>query len=63
MCVRKTSSDIKEKFSDVPWGEIIALRNRLVHEYWGINYKKLLEICKHEVPKLKVKVQEILAAI
>ncbi len=31
------SSEIKSKFPDIPWKEMIDMRNFLVHEYFDIN--------------------------
>ena len=32
------SSDCQLKYPDIPWKDMIGMRNRLVHAYFGINY-------------------------
>lgn len=32
--------------------EIIALRNRLIHEYMGVNYNIVVDVLTSEVPRL-----------
>jgi uncharacterized protein with HEPN domain len=33
------STDVKDKFPDMPWQQPIRLRNRIVHGYWSIDLK------------------------
>ena len=35
---KKIPADIKEQWSDVPWRNIAGMRDRLIHDYIGINY-------------------------
>lgn len=33
------SDEIKIKNPDIPWFQMDGIRNRIAHEYFGINYK------------------------
>ena len=33
----KIPKDVQMRYSDVPWDEIIGMRNRLVHEYFEVD--------------------------
>ena len=50
---------IKEKHSDIPWKKIIGLRNRVAHEYFGIDLKLVWKIVNEELPILKTQVQKL----
>ena len=40
--------EIKEKYPNIPWEEMYRLRNRISHEYFGIDYEILWDIAtKH----------------
>ena len=41
---------IKEKYSNVPWEEMYRLRNRITHEYFGIDYEIIWDIATNELP-------------
>jgi uncharacterized protein with HEPN domain len=36
---KNLSIKIKNKYSNVPWEEMYRLRNRISHEYFGIDYE------------------------
>jgi len=41
---RKLSDDFTAKYSNIPWGKICGLRNRIVHDYDGINFPLIWNI-------------------
>jgi uncharacterized protein with HEPN domain len=36
---RNLPKDFKQKYSEIPWEEMYRLRNRISHEYFGIDYE------------------------
>src|SRR5688572_1714785 len=36
--VARLSAEIRGKYEDVPWADIVAFRNILVHEYFGVHW-------------------------
>jgi uncharacterized protein with HEPN domain len=51
--------NIRQKFSDVPWPQIIGLRNRMIHGYFVVDYRIVWEIVKKDIPLLKRKIELI----
>lgn len=47
------SKTIKEKHTDIEWNQIISVRNIIAHVYWGIDYIKVWETIKQDIPVLK----------
>jgi uncharacterized protein with HEPN domain len=43
--------DIKEKYPNIPWEEMYRLRNRISHEYFGIDYEILWDIATNHLPQ------------
>ena len=39
--VSKLPDEMKEKHEHIPWREIRAMRNKLIHEYFGVNVRVL----------------------
>jgi uncharacterized protein with HEPN domain len=57
------SDEIRLTNSDVPWKPIIGFRNISIHEYFGVNLQLVWEIAKNDLPGLKEKMGNILAAL
>lgn len=62
--VGEASGSLSELFiiqhPEVPWAEIIAFRNILVHEYFRVNLEIVWRIVERELPDLKAKIEAIL---
>ncbi len=43
---------IRSEMPEVPWRELIGMRNHLVHGYFGVNNRILWHVVSVEVPKL-----------
>jgi len=52
---------IKEKYPDVPWEEMYLLRNRISHEYFGIDYEIIWDVATNYLPENKHQIDDILA--
>lgn len=57
------SPELKSKFSDIEWAQIVGMRNVFTHEYFGIDSNLVWEIIKNDIPELKAKVEFILKSI
>ena len=51
--------EIQERYSAVPWRQVIATRNRLIHGYLGIDNDTLWSIIKDDVPTLIMQLRHI----
>jgi len=57
---KNLSEELKAKHRQVPWREITGMRDKLIHEYFGVNLELVWETIKSDLPKLKEKVSRIL---
>jgi len=57
---QNTSQDFREQYSEIPWSQIVSLRNRIVHAYFNINLNTIWSIIQDELPYLKQNVENIL---
>ncbi len=57
---QKISKSLKLTASDIPWYNIGDFRNRLVHEYLGIDLGIVWKVIKKDLPKLKKRVQKMI---
>lgn len=52
--------ELKDKYSNIPWEEMYRLRNRISHEYFGIDYEILWEIATVHLPNNRIDILVIL---
>lgn len=53
------SADLKVQHLDIPWIQIIGLRNLLVHEYFRVDPQILWDITQTDLQPLKIAIQAI----
>ena len=51
--------EIRDKFQSVNWHRIRGFRNRIVHDYMGIDYEIVWEIIEKDLEDLQNKIQAI----
>ena len=56
----KTSSELKNKHSYIDWQRVKDFRNRIVHDYAGLDIYLVFKIIQTELPTLKENVQQII---
>lgn len=50
----------KEKYNEIPWTEMYLLRNKVSHEYFGVDYEIIWDIALNYLPENKSQIDEIL---
>ncbi|MCD7863678.1 MAG: DUF86 domain-containing protein [Lachnospiraceae bacterium] len=49
----KPDAAFKASHAEIPWNQIYGLRNRIVHDYEGVNYQLVWEIITEDLPALQ----------
>ena len=58
--VRILSFEFRRRHPDVPWRSITALRNVLIHEYFGVELEIVWRVVQRRLPNLKRYVEMLL---
>jgi len=58
--VSRLSPALKTKYAEVPWHQIAAVRNRIVHAYFDLDWQILWYAATGDVPDLRRRVSKIL---
>jgi uncharacterized protein with HEPN domain len=57
--VRHLPDELKKANADVPWATMAAMRNRIVHGYFGVDDSILFETIEKELKPLLVRLEEL----
>lgn len=57
---RNLPAVIKEKYPSVPWSEMYLLRNKVSHEYFGVDYEIIWDIAINYLPENQLQIEEVL---
>lgn len=56
---KKISKELKEKHSFIPWRAIAGMRDKLIHDYFEVDYETIWETLQQDIPTLKNQLQAI----
>ena len=58
--VTKVPSSVRNKYKDIPWKEMAGMRNKLIHENFGVKPRVVWKTIKQDLPKIKPQLKLIL---
>ena len=58
---RNLSEDFQKQHSEVPWSQIIGMRNRIAHDYLNVDMEIVWDIIEHDLKLLEKQIGNILA--
>ena len=56
----KVSKELKLKYINIPWKLISGIRNKMVHNYDGIDTAIVWKTIRDDIPQLKIQIEKIL---
>ena len=58
--ISRLSIELRERYPDVPWRQIIAVRHRIVHAYFDLDWQILWDASVDDIPGLRRQILSIL---
>lgn len=50
---------VKNRYISIPWNEMAAFRDKLIHFYFGINYEIIWNTIKINLPELRAQLEKM----
>ncbi len=58
--IRNISDDLRVNYPEIPWRQVVAMRNILVHNYLSVDIEEVWNTVERDIPELKHKIKVIL---
>ena len=58
--VKNLSDDFKSNYPNIPFRQIAGMRDKLIHDYFGIDYEIIWETIKNNLPEFNKNIKEII---
>lgn len=60
--MRHIPEEVRLRHSEVPWRTIVAFRNIVIHEYFGIDEDIVWDVVENKIPELLKQIEGVIAA-
>lgn len=57
---KKIPADFKIKWNSISWKNMAGMRDRLIHDYMGINYSIVWDVVKNKIPELSNQIADVI---
>jgi uncharacterized protein with HEPN domain len=57
---KKVPDDVRQRFSDIEWRKVSGMRDRLIHDYFGVDYEIVWDAAKNKLPELRRQITDII---
>lgn len=57
---KKLPDNVRDKYGNIDWRAIAGTRDKLIHDYFGIDYDIVWDIVINEIPALRSQIEKIL---
>lgn len=58
--VKNLSEDFRNKYPDIPFRQIAGMRDKLIHDYFGVDYEIVWRTIKDKLPEFERKINELI---
>jgi uncharacterized protein with HEPN domain len=60
---KKIPLGVRQKYPDLPWREMAGMRDKLNHDYFGVDLRRVFETVRQDLPPLRASLEKILQDI
>jgi len=57
---KKIPHSFRDPWPDTPWKNMAGMRDKLIHDYMGVNYHIVWDVASHFIPELESQIQKML---
>ena len=58
--VKQLPNPLRQKYSAIDWRAIAGMRDRLIHNYFGVDYDIVWDVVTNKVPELNAEIRKMI---
>ena len=60
---KKVPHSVRARYPTVPWRDMAGIRDKLIHEYYGVNLQVVWRTLQEDLPPLEAGIQQVIEGI
>jgi uncharacterized protein with HEPN domain len=56
---KRVSAELKGGHTDIPWKDVAGMRDKLIHDYFGVDLDAVWDTATKDVPKLRDAIENV----
>ncbi len=57
---KNLSTEMKDRAPEIPWKNVAGMRDKLIHQYFGVDIASVWETAKSDLPELRKRLEQLL---
>ncbi len=58
--VKNLPDEVKARYPDIPWREIAGMRDKMIHEYFGVNLQIVWQTIEDDLPFFDIMIEQLI---